>query len=87
MSKRVSVSQGRVYCWIHVINGKGGAIIVRWIGEKGKRIADVDLRVGSNSWRTWSYLSLRPSMIGPAQVEIRDENGEILETLSFEITE
>jgi hypothetical protein len=87
MSKRVSVSQGRVYCWIHVINGKGGAIIVRWIGEKGKRIADVDLRVGSNSWRTWSYLSLRPSMIGPAQVEIRDENGEILETLPFEITE
>jgi hypothetical protein len=87
MSKRVSVSQGRVYCWMHVINGKGEAIIVRWIGEKGKRIADVDLRVGSNSWRTWSYLSLRPSMIGSAQVEIRDENGEILETLSFEITE
>ena len=87
MSKRVSVRQGRVYCWIHVINCKGGAVIVRWIGEKGKRIADVHLRVGSNSWRTWSYLSLRPSMIGPAQVEIRDENGEILETLSFEITE
>jgi hypothetical protein len=60
---------------------------VHWIGEKGKRIADVHLRLGSNSWRTWSYLSLRPSMIGPAQVEIRDENGEILETLSFEITE
>jgi hypothetical protein len=87
MSKRVSVRQGRVYCWIHVINCKGGAVIVRWIGEKGKRIADVHLRVGSNTWRTWSYLSLRPSMIGPAQVEIRDENGEILETLSFEITE
>ncbi len=86
-SKRVSVRQGRVYCWIHVINGKGGAIIVRWIGEKGKRIADVPLHVGSNSWRTWSYLSLWPSMIGPAQVEIRDEHGEILETLSFEITE
>lgn len=87
MSKRVSIRQGRVYCWIHVINCKGGAVIVRWIGEKGKRIADVHLRVGSNSWRTWSYLSLRPSMIGPAQVEIRDENGEILETLSFKITE
>lgn len=87
VSQRVSVRQGRVYCWAHVINGKGGTIVVRWLGGKGQRMAEVRLAVDSNNWRTWSYLSLKPSMIGPAQVEILDENGEMLERLSFEITE
>ena len=84
--QRVSVRQGRVYCWMHVIDSQGGEVTVRWIG-KGRRIADVHLPVGSNSWRTWAYISLKPGMIGPAQVDILDENGELLKTLSFEITE
>jgi hypothetical protein len=86
ISQRVSVSQQRVYCWMHVIDGKGEKVTVRWIG-KGRRIAEAHLPVGSNNWRTWAYVSLKPGMIGPAQVEILGENGEILKTLSFEITE
>jgi cytoskeletal protein RodZ len=86
ISQRVSVSQQRVYCWMHVIDGKGEKLTVRWIG-KGRRVAEAHLPVGSNSWRTWAYISLKPGMIGPAQVEILGENGEILKTLSFEITE
>lgn len=86
ITQRVSVSQRRVYCWIHVINGEGGKITVRWI-RKGHRVTETDLQVGSDSWRTWAYANLRPSMIGPAQVHILDENGKLLETLSFEITE
>ena len=86
ISHRVSVRQERVYCWMHVIDGKGEKVTVRWIG-KGRRVAEAHLPVGSNSWRTWAYVSLKPGMIGPAQVEILGENGEILKTLSFEITE
>jgi hypothetical protein len=86
ISQRVSVSQQRVYCWMHVIDGKGERVTVRWIG-KGQRVAEAHLPVGSNSWRTWAYVSFKPGMIGPAQVEILGENGEILKTLSFEITE
>lgn len=86
ISQQVSVRQERVYCWMHVIDGQGVKVTVRWIG-RGRRIAEDHLPVGSNSWRTWAYISLKPSMIGPAQVEILDENGEILKTLSFEITE
>jgi len=71
---------------MHVIDGQGEEVTVHWIG-KGRRIAEVHLPVGSNSWRTWAYISLKPDMIGPAQVEILDENGEILKTLSFEIAE
>jgi hypothetical protein len=86
ISQRVSVRQGRVYCWMYLVRGQGGTVTVRWTG-KGQRIAEVHLPVGSNSWRTWAYLSLESGMIGPAQVDILDEHGEILETLSFEITE
>ncbi len=86
ISHRVSVRQERVYCWMHVINGQGVKLTVRWIG-KGRRIAEVHLPVGSDSWRTWAYISLEAGMVGPAQVEILDDNGEILKTLSFEITE
>ena len=86
VTQRVSVSQQRVYCWMRVINGQGEKVTVRWMRKRNK-ITETHLPVGSNSWRTWAYVSLGPSMIGPAQVEIRDENGEILETLPFEITE
>lgn len=53
--KRVSIHDGRVYCWVHVINGKGRKIIVRWIA-KGQKIWETHLPVGSNNWRTWAYL-------------------------------
>jgi hypothetical protein len=84
--QQVSVTQGRVYCWMHVNNGKGEKVTVRWI-RKGQRATDTRLPVGSNSWRTWAHVSLAPGMIGPARVEILDENGELLKTLSFEVTE
>ena len=84
ISERVSIDQQRVYCWLHVVNAEGEEITVRWI-NKGQRIGESHLPVGSNSWRTWSYVTLNPSMIGPAQVEILDENGNTLQTLSFEI--
>jgi hypothetical protein len=86
VTQRVSVRQERAYCWMHVIDGQGGKVTVCWIG-KGRRVAGVHLPVGSNSWRTWAYVFLKPSMIGPARVEILDESGKLLKTLSFEITE
>lgn len=84
--QHVSVSQRRVYCWMHIINGQGEEVIVRWI-RKGQKATETHLPVGSNSWRTWAYVSLTSGMIGPAQVEILGGNGELLKTLSLEVTE
>ncbi|NIM98458.1 MAG: DUF2914 domain-containing protein, partial [candidate division Zixibacteria bacterium] len=81
---RFSVGHGRVYWWAQVINGKGGKIVVRWV-MKGEKLAETHLPVGSNSWRTWAYITLRPSMIGPVQIQILNEEGELLKTESFEI--
>lgn len=85
VSEHVSVRQGRVYCWVHVINGQGGKITVRWI-RKGRKFWETHLPIGSNNWRTWAYITLRPGMIGPAQADIVNEDGRLLQTLSFEIT-
>ena len=84
--QHVPVTQGRVYCWMHVNNGKGETVTVRWI-RKGNKAIDTHLPIGSNSWRTWAYASLTSGMIGPARVEILDEDGGLLKTLSFEVTE
>lgn len=86
VSQRVSVRQQRVYCWMHVLNGEGERITVRWI-RRGNKTTETQLPVGSNSWRTWACAYLRPAMVGPAWVEILDESGELLKTLSFKITE
>jgi len=86
VSERVSVRQQRVYCWMQVVDGQGGKVIVRWI-SKGQKVGETHLRVGSKSWRTWSYITLRPGMVGLAEAQILDENGQLLETLSFEIVE
>ena len=85
VSDRVSVRQRKVYCWIHVKDGKGKNVIIRWVAN-GKTLWETSLRVGSNDWRTWAYITLRPSMIGQAQADILSEDGQLLKTESFEIT-
>jgi hypothetical protein len=85
ISKKVSVREERVYCWLHIMNGQGETITVRW-RLKGRQPAEAELHVRSDFWRTWSYITPEPNMIGPAQVEIL-QNGKLLEVLLFEITE
>lgn len=82
--KRVSTRRGRVYCWVHVINGEGRELIVRWISN-GKTLSETPLPIGSNDWRTWTYITPEPNMAGAVQVQILDEDGELLKTEAFEI--
>jgi len=82
----VSVQQGRVYCWVHVRDGEGRKVIIRWIAN-GRELWETPLPVGSNDWRTWAYITLRPNMIGQAQADILNEDGQLLKTESFEIKE
>jgi hypothetical protein len=58
---------------------------VRWIA-KGREFWETHLVVGSNNWRTWAYVTLRPGLVGPARVDIVNADGELLHTESFEIT-
>ena len=40
------------YLWMRVVDGEGETITVNW--TNGDQSYDVDLNIGSNSWRTWS---------------------------------
>jgi hypothetical protein len=57
---------------------------MRWF-INGKQLWDALLPVGSDSWRTWAYITLRPGMVGPGKVQILNEDDELLKTESFEI--
>ena len=54
---------------------------------KGKKISEVPLVVKGPSFRTNSYKTITPAMVGPWKVEIVAENGTVFEALEFEITE
>ena len=49
--------------------------------------AKVRLSVRSNSWRTWSSKQIAPRWTGPWTVEVQDELGNVLQTVSFIIEE
>jgi len=84
VSERVSVRDGRVYCWVHTSNGKGEEITIRWI-SRGEMFAEERLLIGGDNWRTWTYTTLRPGMVGPAQADILNEEGQLLQSIAFEI--
>lgn len=47
--------------------------------------AKVQLSVQQGSWRTWSRKRIHPSWTGDWTVDIEDESGKVLKTLSFTI--
>ena len=67
-----------------LLNGEGRKI--RYIWYLGDSItASQWLSVNSNKFRAWCPKNIDNKMLGPAHVDIVDENGRILRTLEFEI--
>lgn len=62
------------YLWMRVVDGEGETITVNW--TNGDQSYDVDLNIGSNSWRTWSSKVL--FLPGEWTVTVTDSSGETL---------
>jgi hypothetical protein len=62
------------YLWMRVVDGEGETITVNW--TNGDQSYDVDLNIGSNSWRTWSSKILH--MPGTWTVTVTDSTGSTL---------
>jgi len=62
------------YLWMRVMGGKGETITVNW--TNGDQSYDVDLSIGSDSWRTWSSKILHIS--GEWTVTVTDSAGATL---------
>ncbi len=75
----------RVYAWTRIEGADGETMIHHvWIHEGVER-ADIELRIGGSPWRTWSNKAVPPEWTGDWRVEVRDGEGNVLETLRFTV--
>ena len=76
---------GRLYCWTRITGAEGETTVHHvWIHGDEER-ADLELNVGAASWRTWSNKAIVPEWTGDWRVEVRDANGNVLETIRFTV--
>ena len=75
----------RLFCWTG-ISGAGGAATLHqvWIGND-QEMADVMLNVGGSPWRTYSNKAIMPDWTGDWRVEVRDDTGNVIETIRFTV--
>ena len=77
---------GRLYCWTRITGAEGETTVHHvWFHGDEER-ADLELSVGASSWRTWSNKTIMPEWTGDWRVEVRDADGNVLETIRFTIS-
>ena len=75
----------RVYAWTRIEGADGETTIHHvWIHGDVER-ADLELRIGGSPWRTWSNKAIPPEWAGDWRVEVRDDAGNVLETIRFAV--
>ncbi len=75
---------GKVYCWTRIVDAANTTITHNYF-HKGKKLATVKLKIGGDSWRTWSYKTVMPSQTGSWRVEIRDQKNNLLKEMGFDV--
>lgn len=78
-----SADVGELYVW-SLVEGAGGTSIEHvWMHDGDEY--PVSLAIGGSPWRTWSSKVIPPEWTGEWTVEIRAQDGTVLETLSFTV--
>jgi hypothetical protein len=77
----------RVFLFTHIVGAQEETAVYHVWSHGPTERAKVLLPVRSNSWRTWSSKRILPSWTGPWTVEVQDELGNVLESVSFVIEE
>ena len=77
------VDVGEVACWTLVEGGADMTIQHIWIHDEME--FPVALQVGGSPWRTWSRKTIPEAWAGDWRIEIRDEQGNLLDTVSFTV--
>ena len=82
-----SASVGRLYCFTRIIGAAEPTQVVHaWYFGDVER-ARVTLGVNGSNWRTYSSKVIQAHEIGTWRVEVLDADGNILDTVEFEITQ
>ncbi|MEH6582456.1 MAG: DUF2914 domain-containing protein [Halioglobus sp.] len=72
----------RIYAYSEVHNLQGETLHYRWL-HAGELIADVKIKVRSNSWRSYASKYLNDQMRGNWRVELESSEGELLAYTEF----
>ena len=75
----------RLYAWTRINGAAAGTTVHHvWIQGDVER-ADIVLQIGGSPWRTWSNKAIMPEWTGDWRVEVRDDRGNVLETIRFTV--
>lgn len=77
-----------LYLWIESnnIDGRGQTAIFRWVHEPTDTVFSTSLDLAiSARWRTWTEISLPPTLFGPWRVEVIDSEGCQVDLVRFEM--
>ena len=75
----------RLYVWTRIQGAAGETTIHHvWIQGDVER-ANIELRIGGSPWRTWSNKAIMSDWTGDWRVEVRDDRGNVLETIRFTV--
>ncbi|MCK5125380.1 MAG: DUF2914 domain-containing protein [candidate division Zixibacteria bacterium] len=77
----------RVYFWTKVTGVETETTIRHVWLYKGEEIADVALTVKGSPWRTYSYKSMIPEWTGEWAVKVVGEDGDVIVTKTFIVTD
>ncbi len=81
-------SSGKVYCWMEVENATPPTTLKHIYSFKDKTILEVELQVRYPHMRLWSYKTISENIfVGKWRVDIADNEGKILTTGYFDITD
>jgi hypothetical protein len=75
----------RVYCLTRVHGMSPPTTVTHVWYHESKTMARVDLPVGSENWRTWSYKTYQPAWTGSWEVKVLNEDGMVLGAAGFEV--
>lgn len=76
---------GKLYCFTKIVGGAEGTVIKHVWSFGDQEMSSVELKVGADTWRTWSSKAIEPSQKGAWKVEVKDAEGKVLSTLNFTI--
>ncbi|MEE9534680.1 MAG: DUF2914 domain-containing protein [Acidimicrobiia bacterium] len=79
-----SADVGQLWCWTRVSGAEGTVIQHVWMHGPHENAIELPT-IGGSPWRTWSNKSIPPDWTGEWRVEIRDEDGNVVETVRFTV--
>ena len=79
----LDASEERIFFFTEVVDMSDRSITHRWT-YLGQTMAEVGFDIHGDRWRVWSSKRLLPEWVGAWQVDVVDEDGQVLDTKSFQ---